>query len=86
MTTLKRTRLWKYWVILLRSKQNVSFFFFLNFKVHINFSAYLRQEEIKSIKESSAWMIATSLISLFSVALLIWILIYIYKQKWVVTS
>ena len=28
-------------------------------------------------------MIATSLISLFSAALLIWILIYIYKQKWV---
>ena len=47
------------------------------------FLAYLRQEEIRSIKDSSAWMIATSLISLFSAALLIWILIYIYKQKWV---
>ena len=43
----------------------------------------MRQEEIRSIKDSSAWMIATSLISLFSAALLIWILIYIYKQKWV---
>ena len=78
-----RTRLWKYWVTLSRSKQNVSLLFFLNFKINIQIPAYLRQEEIKSIRESSAWMIATSLISLFSAALLIWILIYIYKQKWV---
>ena len=53
------------------------------FKFIFIFLAYLRQEEIRSIKDSSAWMIATSLISLFSAALLIWILIYIYKQKWV---
>ena len=61
------------------------FIIFLEFqsKYIMYFPAYLRQEEIKSIKESSAWMIATSLISLFSAALLIWILIYIYKQKWV---
>ena len=48
------------------------------------FLAYLRQEGLRAaIKDSSAWMIATSLISLFSAALLIWILIYIYRQKWV---